>query len=98
MAIVNRASLKTEVHVSFQTVMFSRSERRTGVAGSHGSSVYFVKEPHAVFQRGHTLANPHSECRKIPFSLCPLQHFFLGDLSDDGHSGRWKGIPQCRSD
>ena len=86
LAIVNSASLKTGVHVSFQIVMFSRSEPRSGVAGSHGSSVCtFFRNLHAVFQCGCTLVHPQSVGR-IPFSLRLLQHFFFGDLSDDGHS------------
>ena len=45
----NSASLKTGVHTSFQIVMFSRSEPRSGVAGSHGPSVHFFWEPPCHF-------------------------------------------------
>ena len=82
------ASLKTGVRVSFQILMFSRSEPRRGVAGSHGSSVRtFFRNLHAVFQCGCTLVHPQS-VRRIPFSLRLLQYLFFGDLSDDGHSDR----------
>ena len=59
LAIVNSASLKTGVHVSFQIVMFSRSEPRSGVAGSRGSSVYFFQEPPCCFPLWlHARASP----------------------------------------
>ena len=44
LAIVNSASLKPGMNVSFQIVMFSRSEPRSGVAESLGSSVYIFQE------------------------------------------------------
>ena len=58
----------------------------------------FFRKLHVVFHRGYTLAHPHSEFRRIPLSLHPLQHLFLADLSDDGHPDRWQRIPQCRFD
>ena len=35
--------------MSFQIVMFSRSEPRSGVSGTHGPSVYFLKETSMLF-------------------------------------------------
>ena len=58
----------------------------------------FSRNLHAVFHCGCMPVHPHSECRRIPFSLRPLQHLFFGDLSNDGCSDRWEGIPQCRFD
>ena len=80
------------MHASFQTVMFSRFELRSGVAGSHGPSVHFFQEPPHYFHRGCTLVHPHSECRRIPYSVYLLQHLFFGDLSDGGHSDLWRGV------
>ena len=69
LAVVNSASLKTGVHVLFQIVMFSRSEPRVGLLGPVAPLSSVLRTLHAVFHRGHTLGHPHSECRRIPFSL-----------------------------
>ena len=49
LAVVDSASLKTGVHVSFQVLMFSRSEPRSGVSGTHGPSADFLKETSILF-------------------------------------------------
>ena len=40
LAIVNSGALNTDVHVSFQIMVFSRCMPRGGTAGSYGSSVF----------------------------------------------------------
>ena len=40
LAIVNSAAMNIGVHVSFQTMFFSRYMLRSGIAGSYGSSVF----------------------------------------------------------
>ena len=42
LAIVNSAVINTEVHVSFETMIFSRYMPRNGSAGSYGSSSYKI--------------------------------------------------------
>ena len=40
LAIVNSATVNIGVHISFQIMVFSRSMPRSGIAGSHGSSIF----------------------------------------------------------
>jgi len=40
LAIVNSAAVNIGVHVSFQTMVFSRCMPRSGIAGSYGSSIF----------------------------------------------------------
>ena len=39
LAILNSAAMDTEVHVSFQIMIFSQYMLRSGIAGSCGSSI-----------------------------------------------------------
>ena len=96
LAVVNSASLKTGVHVSFQIVMFSRSEPEVGSLGP--VAPLSPQDPPCGFPSGLHPCAPHSECGRVPFSLRPLQHVFFGEISDDGHSDWWEGIRQCRFD
>ena len=44
LAVVNSAAMNIGVHVSFQIRVFSRYIPRTGIAGSHGNSMFsFLK-------------------------------------------------------
>ena len=42
LAIVNSATVNIGVHVSFQTMFFSGYMPRSGIAGSHSSSVFDI--------------------------------------------------------
>ena len=42
LAIVNRAAVNMQVHVSFSRKVLSRYMPKSGVAGSYGSSIYLV--------------------------------------------------------
>ena len=50
-AIVNSAVMNTGVHVSFETMIFSRYMPRSGSAGSHGSSS-FLRNLNTVLHSG----------------------------------------------
>ena len=49
MTIVNRAAMNIGVHVSFQIRVFSRYIPRTGIAGSHGNSMFCLLKVSAYY-------------------------------------------------
>ena len=71
LATVSSAAMKTGVHVSFQIIVFSRYTPKSGVAGSHGSSVLFL-DVHLVTHL-RSLYEKASNQRSGPFSVSQLK-------------------------
>ena len=86
LAIVNSAAMNMKVYVSLLRKGLSKYMPKTGIAGTHGTSMYsFLRYLHTVVHNSCTSLHCHQQCRRVPFSPHPPPAFVICGLINDGH-------------
>ena len=79
-AIVKSAAMTIGVHSSLRIVVCSRYMHSSGIAGSYGNFIPSLRNLHTVLQSGCINSHSHQQCKRVSFSLYPVQLLLFVDF------------------